>query len=92
MSSFDATTMMCCKFIVNKITFELKEQNLVIRPIKTVHTNLFAKNHKLHKFAATNRNFAKIDYFRHASSCNCTSISISNKIGWADQSKPCTQI
>ena len=26
---------------------------------KTVHTNLFAKNRKLHKFATTNSNFEK---------------------------------
>ena len=29
-------------------------QNLVSRSIKTVHTNLFAKNRKLHKFATCN--------------------------------------
>ena len=35
---------------------------------KTGHTNLFAKNGKLHKFATTNSNFEKINSFRHASS------------------------
>ena len=29
---------------------------------------LFAKSRKFHKFATTNRNLEKIDYFRHASS------------------------
>ena len=35
---------------------------------KTVHTNLFAKTRKLHKFATTNSNFEKKKIFRHASS------------------------
>ena len=35
---------------------------------KTVHTNLFAKNRKLHKFATTNSNLEKKIFFRHASS------------------------
>ena len=42
-------------------------ENRASRSVKTVHTNLFAKNRKLHKFATTNRNFEKIDSFRHAS-------------------------
>ena len=29
---------------------------------KTVHTNLFAKNRKLHKFATTNSSLKKIDF------------------------------
>ena len=33
------------------------QQNRVRRSVKTVHTNLFAKNCNLHKFATTNRNF-----------------------------------
>ena len=44
------------------------QQNRVCRSVKIVHTNLFAKNRKLHKFAITNNNFENIDYFRHASS------------------------
>ena len=35
------------------------QQNRVCRLVKTVYTNLFAQYHKLHKFAATNRNFEK---------------------------------
>ena len=31
------------------------QQNRVCRSVKTVHTNLFERNHKLHKFATTNR-------------------------------------
>ena len=46
------------------------QQNRIRRPVKTVHTNLFAKHRKLHKFATTNRNFEETDYFRHASSYN----------------------
>ena len=32
------------------------QQNRVSRYVKTVHTNLFAKNGKLHRFATTNSN------------------------------------
>ena len=38
-------------------------QNLVSRSVKTVHTNLFAKKCKLHKFATTNSNFEKKTIF-----------------------------
>ena len=33
------------------------QQNRVSRLVKTVHTNLFANNRKLHKFATCNSNF-----------------------------------
>ena len=35
------------------------QQNQVSRTVKTVHTNLFANNRKLHKFATCNSNFEK---------------------------------
>ena len=35
------------------------QQNRVSRSVKTVHTNLFAKNCKLHKFVTCNWNFEK---------------------------------
>ena len=35
------------------------QQNQVCRSVKTVHTNLFAKRRKLHKFATTNSIFFK---------------------------------
>ena len=35
------------------------QQNWVSRSVKTVYTNLFSKNCKLHKFATTNSNFEK---------------------------------
>ena len=35
------------------------QQNRINRAVITVHTNLFAKNRKLHKFAANNSNFLK---------------------------------
>ena len=44
------------------------QQTRVSRSVKTVHTNLFAKNKKLHKVATTDRNCEKINSFRHASS------------------------
>ena len=46
--------------------FNFQQIGLVDRS-KTVHTNLFEKNCKLHKFATTNSNFEKINSFRHAS-------------------------
>ena len=39
------------------------QQNRISRSVKTVHTNLFAKNCKLYKFAITNCNFEKINSF-----------------------------
>ena len=47
------------------------QQTMVSRLVQAVHTNIFANNRKLHKFATTNSIFfKKIDYIRHASSCN----------------------
>ena len=45
------------------------QQNWVSRSVKTVRTNIFAKNCKLHKFATILiiLFFLKINYFRHAS-------------------------
>ena len=63
------------------------QQNRVNRPVITVHTNLFAKNRKLHKCATTNNNFKKID----SQTCiivKRTCMSIFSKIGLADQPKP----
>ena len=45
-------------------------QTLVSRSVQTVHTNIFPKNRKLHKFATTNSNLKKIDYIKHALSYN----------------------
>ena len=45
------------------------QQNRVCRSVKiTVHTNIFAQYRKFHKFATTNGNFEKKQFFRHASS------------------------
>ena len=49
--------------------------------VKLVVTNIFANNRKLHKFATTNSNFNKNDYFRHASSCNVQVYQFSAKSG-----------
>ena len=57
------------------------QQNRVSN-VKTVHTNLFEKNCKLHTFATTNSNFEKIDYLRHASSYNVHVYQFSAKSGW----------
>ena len=35
------------------------QQTRVSRSVQTVHTNIFAYNRKLHKFATTNSNFEK---------------------------------
>ena len=58
------------------------QQNRVSRSVKTVHTNLFANNRKLHKFATTKSNFfLKIHDFRHASSCNVHVYQFSANLG-----------
>ena len=38
------------------------QQNRVSSIVKTVHTNIFANNRRLHKFATTNSNFKKNDF------------------------------
>ena len=38
------------------------QQTRVNRSVQTVHTNIFAKNRDLHKFATTYSNFEKNDY------------------------------
>ena len=55
------------------------QENWVSRSLKTVLTNIFAKNGKLHKFVPTNSNFEKINFFRHASSYNVHVYQISAK-------------
>ena len=35
------------------------QQTRVSRSVQTVHTNIFANNRNLHKFATTNSNFEK---------------------------------
>ena len=46
------------------------QQHQASRSVKTVHTNLFANNNKLHSFANTNSVFKEINYFRQTSSYN----------------------
>ena len=46
------------------------QQTRVGRSVQTVHTNIFANNRNLHKFATTKSNFDKKLLFRHASSYN----------------------
>ena len=62
------------------------QQNRAETQVITVLTSLFAKNHKLHKFATTNNNFQTCIMVKRT----CTLIF--SKIGLVDQSKPCTQI
>ena len=38
------------------------QQARVSRSVQTVHTNIFANNRNLHKFAITSDNFEKNDY------------------------------
>ena len=38
------------------------QQTRVSRSVQTVHTNIFANNRNLHKFATTNSNLKKKDY------------------------------
>ena len=67
------------------------QQNHVIRSVKTVHTNIFANNRKLHIIATTNSNFVKKKHvdFSHESSYNVHVYQF--PVNWVvDQSKPCT--
>ena len=62
-------------------------QSRVSRSVQTVHTNIFANNRNLHKFATTNSNFEKM-LFRNASSHNVHVNQFLAKSGWyVDQSK-----
>ena len=45
-------------------------------------TNILANNCKLHKFATTNSNLKKINYFRHVSKYNEHVYQFSAKSGW----------
>ena len=44
------------------------QHNRVSRSVKTVHTNLSAKNCKLHKLATNKSSFEKVNYLRHVAS------------------------
>ena len=68
------------------------QQNRANRSVITVHTNVFAKNRKLHEFATTNIFFLKNRHFQTCIIVKRTCISIFSKIGLVDQSKTCTQI
>ena len=70
------------------------QQNHVSRSVKTVHTNIFANNRKLHTFATTNSDFKKNDsaYLRHASSYNIHVYQFLANQGHQISQKPCTQI
>ena len=57
------------------------QQNRANRSAITVHTNVFAKNRKLHKFATTNIIIFLINFFRHASSYNVHVYQFSAKSG-----------
>ena len=64
------------------------QQTLVSRSVQTVHTNIFANNRNLHKFATTNSNFEKKRLFRHATSYNVHVYQFLAKSGWyVDHSK-----
>ena len=68
------------------------QQNRVSRSVRTVHTNLFSKIRKLHKFTPTNSNFFLNRLFQTCIIVKRTCILIFRKIGFVDQSKPCTEI
>ena len=69
------------------------QQNRVCRSVKTVRTNLFVKNCKLHKFATTNSKFEKNRSFETCVIVKRTCILFFfSKLGVVDQSKPCTLI
>ena len=56
------------------------QQNRVSGSVKTVLTNIFANNRKLHKFATTNSNFEKKRLIQTCVIVKCTCISIFSKL------------
>ena len=44
---------------VTYTSINFQQNRLAARSVKTVHTNLFANNRKLHKYATCNSNFVK---------------------------------
>ena len=70
------------------INFQLNRLN---GSVITMHTIIFAKNRKLHKFATTNSIFLNL-LFQTCIIVKRTCISIFSKKGFADQSKVFTQI
>ena len=64
------------------------QQTLVSRSVQTVHTNIFANNRNLHKFATTNSNFEKKDYLDMHHHNNVHIYQFLAKSGWyVDHSK-----
>ena len=58
------------------------QQTQVSRLVQTVHTNIFANNRKLHKFATTNNNLKTKQLFRNASSYNVhVNKFLANRVG-----------
>ena len=57
------------------------QQNHVSRSLKTVHTNIFANNRKLHKIATTNSNIKKNYSFKNASLYNVRVYQFSANLG-----------
>ena len=57
------------------------QQNRANRSVITMHTNVFAKNRKLHEFATANNLFLKFNSFRHASSLRVQVYHFSAKSG-----------
>ena len=68
------------------------QQKRVSRSVKTMLSNIFTKNCKLHKFATTNSSFKKNRLFESCGIVKGTRISFFIKLGLVDQSKPCTEI
>ena len=58
------------------------QQTQVSRSVQTVHTNIFANNRNLHKFATTNNNLKKKRLFKNASSYNLHVNQFLAKSGW----------
>ena len=64
------------------------QQTRVSRSVQTVHTNIFANNRNLHKFATTNSNFEKNDDLDMHHRYNVHVYQFLAKSGWyVDQSK-----
>ena len=68
------------------------QQNQVSRSLKTVHTNIFANNRKLHKIATTNSNIEKMIISEMHHRITYVYINFQQIRVNIDQSKLCSQI
>ena len=61
-SNFDKNNYLDMHYCITYTYINFQQTRVISRSVQTVHTNIFANNRNLHKFAATNSNLKKKDY------------------------------